>query len=88
MTPAALASAKISSLNMMGESMNSAPAAIAALARSTVVTVPAPTCTSEPNSFFAAAMLSATCGELLATSMELTLVPTSCSTTDRTCLVS
>ena len=88
MTPAALASAKISSLNMMGESMNSAPASMAALARSMVVTVPAPTWTSEPNSFFAAAMLSATYGELLATSMELTLVPTSCSTTDRTCLVS
>ena len=88
MTPASRARSKISGVNMIGESMNSAPASIAWRASSAFLTVPAPTWTSEPNSLRACAMDSIACGELLATSMELTLVPTSCSTTLMTCLVS
>lgn len=76
---------KISGVKQMGESMKRLPASAAAWARSGVVTVPAPTRTSSPNSSTSLAMVSAAPGVFMATSTADSLVPTSCCTTQRHC---
>ena len=83
--PASFAMEKISGVKQTGESMKAEPAAAAAFARSTVVTVPAPIFTSLPNSFTSLAMVSAAPSVFIATSTAPRRVPTSCSTTQRHC---